>query len=83
MVCTAGETVDVPGAAIQVADTVGAGDAFTAAFISGMLRGWNLNEIARFANQAGALVASRKGAMPDVRRDLHKLIKRAHQPGGS
>jgi fructokinase len=53
------------GRSIEVADTVGAGDAFAAAFMHGLEQGWPLAEIAEFANRVGALVASRTGAIPD------------------
>jgi fructokinase len=52
------------GVKIVVADTIGAGDAFTAALTHGFLRGWNLDEINEFANKVGAFVASQTGAMP-------------------
>ncbi len=61
-----GEVVDVPGTPVEVVDTVGAGDAFTAAFLIGLLRGWPLERTARFANGVGGLVAARPGAMPDI-----------------
>jgi fructokinase len=48
-----------------VVDTVGAGDAFAAAFMHGLSRRWPAAEIASFANRVGALVASRHGAIPD------------------
>ena len=50
-----------------------AGDAFTAAFIKGRLSGWPLGYVARFANAVGACVASRAGAMPDVRAEYARL----------
>jgi fructokinase len=53
------------GVKIKVADTIGAGDAFTAALTHGFLRGWNLDKINEFANKVGAFVASQTGAMPD------------------
>ena len=53
-----------PGFPVQVADTVGAGDAFAAAFLHGHSRGWPLARQASFANALGALVASRAGATP-------------------
>ncbi len=53
------------GFAVQVADTVGAGDAFTAAFIHALSEQTPLAEAARFANAVGALVASRPGAIPE------------------
>jgi len=52
------------GFTIKVADTVGAGDAFAAAFLHGFGLGWPVDEIATFANALGALVASRAGATP-------------------
>jgi fructokinase len=50
---------------IHVVDTVGAGDAFAAAFMHGLSLNWPAAEIASFANRVGALVASRHGAIPD------------------
>jgi fructokinase len=54
----------VAGFAIEVTDTVGAGDAFAAGFLHGYSRGWTIANAARFANALGALVASRAGATP-------------------
>lgn len=59
-----GEYVEAGGHAIDVADTVGAGDAFTAAFMHGLISQWPVAKIAAFANRVGALVASRRGAIP-------------------
>jgi len=53
------------GFAVKVADTVGAGDAFSAAFLHGLNAGWPLEKNASFANALGALVVSRPGATPD------------------
>ncbi len=50
---------------IEVADTVGAGDAFAAALLHGLNQQWPVGEIASFANRVGAIVASRAGAIPD------------------
>lgn len=52
------------GYAVKVADTVGAGDAFAAAFLHGYGLHWPVERIASFANALGALVASRAGATP-------------------
>jgi fructokinase len=52
------------GFAVQVVDTVGAGDAFAAAFLHGHIEGWSLKRQAAFANALGALVTSRAGATP-------------------
>jgi fructokinase len=53
-----------PGFTVEVADTVGAGDAFTAGLVHERLRGGTLAEINDTANRMGAWVASRPGAMP-------------------
>lgn len=60
-----GEYVEAAGRAIEVVDTVGAGDAFTAAFMHGLICQWPVAKVAAFANRVGALVASRHGAIPD------------------
>ena len=57
--------VEERGCPVEVADTVGAGDAFAAAFMHGLSLNRPLREIAAFANRVGALVASRHGAIPD------------------
>ena len=56
--------VETRGLAVDVADTVGAGDAFAAAFMHGLISRWSAPEIAAFANRVGALVACRHGAIP-------------------
>lgn len=60
-----GEYVEAPGYTVRVADTVGSGDAFAAAFLHGLGSGWPPYEIADFANRVGALIASRPGAIPE------------------
>ncbi len=52
------------GFPVKVADTIGAGDAFAAGFVHGLGSHWPPERIAEFANRAGALVASRHGAIP-------------------
>jgi len=52
----------VPGFAVPVVDSTGAGDAFTAAFSQARLRGWPTDEAALAANAAGAVAASVVGA---------------------
>jgi len=52
------------GYPVKVVDTVGAGDAFAAAFLHGYGLHWPIERIASFANALGALVASRAGATP-------------------
>jgi len=69
--------VDVPGQQVDVVDAVGAGDAFTAAFVRGLLWSWPLDRVAQFANKVGALVASRPGAMPQLKQELADLMARS------
>lgn len=52
------------GYQVEIVDTVGAGDAFAAAFLHGLDAGWRIEKVAGFANALGALVASRAGATP-------------------
>ena len=54
-----------PGIRVQVKDTVGAGDAFSAGLLHGLSEGWPLSSVAGFANAVGATVASRPGATPE------------------
>jgi fructokinase len=56
---------EIPGYSVQVTDSVGAGDAFAAAFLHGLEQRWDMRQLGCFANAVGALVASRSGATPD------------------
>jgi 5-dehydro-2-deoxygluconokinase len=53
------ETVEVPPAPVEVLNGLGAGDGFGGALCHGLLAGWPLERVLRFANAAGAIVASR------------------------
>jgi len=57
------EYVEVSGVPVKVIDTVGAGDAFAAAFLHGLDQGWPLAKIGEFANHLGAEVAGHPGAL--------------------
>ncbi|MFZ0963210.1 MAG: PfkB family carbohydrate kinase [Terriglobia bacterium] len=59
-----GEYVESRAYTLQAQDTVGAGDAFAAAFVHGLSLQWPPAEIADFANRVAALVASRPGGTP-------------------
>lgn len=69
-----GEWSDQPGVPVQVADTVGAGDAFTAAMAAGLLRRWDLDTVNKQANKVAAYVASCAGATPSLPPDLKTLF---------
>ncbi|MBC9716957.1 5-dehydro-2-deoxygluconokinase [Streptomyces sp. TRM66268-LWL] len=62
-----GERAEVPPVPVEVVNGLGAGDAFGGALCHGLLAGWELEHIMRYANAAGAIVASRlacSSAMP-------------------
>lgn len=68
-VFTATEEIAVPAFPVQEVDPTGAGDCYDAAFVVGLLRGWSLAKVARFANAVGALAVTRQGPMegaPDL-----------------
>lgn len=54
------ESVEVPPQAVEVVNGLGAGDAFGGALCHGLLSGWDLERMLRFANVAGAIVAGRR-----------------------
>jgi len=56
---TRDELVEAPPAPVTVVNGLGAGDGFGGALCHGLLAGWPLERTVRFANAAGAIVASR------------------------
>ncbi|MBV9671140.1 MAG: hypothetical protein JOZ43_09305, partial [Acidobacteriales bacterium] len=76
-----GSFVEVKGFEVSVADTVGAGDAFAAAFLHGLNEGWTMEQVGKFANAAGALVASRAGATPEWTLDECLALSRSSAVG--
>ena len=56
---TRDERVEVPPTPVEVVNGLGAGDGFGGALCHGLLSGWPLERVLRFANAAGAIVASR------------------------
>jgi 5-dehydro-2-deoxygluconokinase len=62
-----GTVAEVPPLPVEVVNGLGAGDAFGGALCHGLLAGWGITRIMRYANAAGAIVASRlacSSAMP-------------------
>jgi fructokinase len=62
----AGQWSDCPSVPIEVVDTVGAGDAFTAAMVMGLLRKMELDEINDLADEVARYVCSCAGATPPL-----------------
>lgn len=63
-VFSGGDESFLPTPAVEVADTVGAGDSFTAAFVASILRGHTMAEAHRRAVSTSAYVCTCRGAMP-------------------
>lgn len=63
-VFTPGRVYFQPTPTVEVADTVGAGDSFTAAFIASILKGASVEEAHRKAVEVSAFVCTQAGAMP-------------------
>jgi 5-dehydro-2-deoxygluconokinase len=74
-------SVEVPPVPVQVVNGLGAGDAFGGALCHGLLSDWDTARTMRFANAAGAIVASRlacSDAMPTSAEVEAKLMENAH-----
>ena len=69
-VFTPGNVSFQPTPKVEVADTVGAGDSFTAAFIASILKGKPVAEAHACAVQTSAFVCTQKGAMPVLPKEL-------------
>ena len=65
-----------PGVPVRVADTIGAGDAFTAALTHYLLRGAPLATLNEAGNRWGSFVASQSGAMPEISAETFARIRR-------
>lgn len=65
-VFTPGNVSFQPTPKVEVADMVGAGDSFTAAFISSVLKGKSVSEAHSLAVRTSAFVCTEKGAMPTL-----------------
>jgi 5-dehydro-2-deoxygluconokinase len=74
---TKDESVEVPPYFVDVVNGLGAGDSFGGALCYGLSQGWELEHILRFANVAGAIVASRlecSTAMPTTA-EVNDILK--------
>ncbi|MEU6449318.1 5-dehydro-2-deoxygluconokinase [Streptomyces sp. NPDC046979] len=74
-----GRSAEVPPVPVEVVNGLGAGDGFGGSLCHGLLSGWELERIMRYANAAGALVASRlacSSAMP-TGAEVDDLLARA------
>jgi len=63
------------GYRINVEDSVGAGDAFVAAIVTGLLRGYELDDLHKKANRVASYTCSKKGGTPSLTNEIRKLFK--------
>jgi fructokinase len=68
-----------PGFSVNTVDTVGAGDAFTAALVHHFLRGAPLSAMNEAANRMGSWLAARPGATPEADPVVLEQVRSAHQ----
>ncbi len=81
LVKTADEMRIVPAFKVDAVDATGAGDAFNAGFILGVLEGWDYIRCAEFANACGAIKVTRPGAQSGpTSREEALTFMREHQP---
>ncbi len=72
-----GEKISKPTYKVKVVDTTGAGDAFLAGVGYGVVKGWNIEKTAEYANAVAALKCRKKGArvgLPTAK-DVEELLK--------
>lgn len=73
-VFTPGHVSFVETPKVEVADTVGAGDSFTAAFVSSVLQGLSVTEAHKLAVETSAYVCTQNGAMPVLPQELRNRV---------
>ncbi|MBP8944816.1 MAG: carbohydrate kinase [Paludibacteraceae bacterium] len=73
-VVTPHEISSKPTPIVEVADTVGAGDAFTAGFVAGILKGKSVSDAHELAVEISAFVCTQQGAMPALPQEMINKI---------
>ena len=62
------------GYRVEMGDTVGAGDAFVAALVTGLLRGYELDDLNNKANRVASYICSKHGATPSLTNEIRQLF---------
>jgi fructokinase len=61
-----GDSFELPVDQVEVVDTIGSGDAFTAGFVCGLLKGLELKKCCEYGNLLGALASTKIGGMGTI-----------------
>lgn len=83
LIKTEKETLEVPAFMVKAVDATGAGDAFNAGLITGILNQWDLREAAKFANAVAAMKITHIGAQAGLptRREVDGFLEKRGQKG--
>ncbi|MBN1583408.1 MAG: sugar kinase [Anaerolineae bacterium] len=79
-VFTPDREIEAPSMPVTEIDPTGAGDCYGGAFVVGLLEGWDLPRVARFANVVGALAVTKKGPMEGApwRDDVEQVLGKGY-----
>jgi ribokinase len=80
LIASASEVAYVSAFQVDVADSTGAGDAFMGGLSYGLLQGWNLQQVALFANACAAICCTRVGARAMGRRAEVERLAKSQRP---
>jgi len=77
LIKTEKETLEVPAFKVRAVDATGAGDAFNAGLITGILNQWDLRKAATFANAVAAIKITHTGAQAGLptRKEVERFLK--------
>ncbi len=75
------EVIEAPGYPVEIANILGAGDAFAAGFLYGHLQGWGWRRAARMGNACGAIVVTQHGCANFMPR-LDEVMAFVEERGG-